>query len=69
MWHMHPTEKWLEDVIIKMNEKQLNPDESKFKLVDNTIWLSQKQMAELFDKDSDTIGLNLKNIYKSEELN
>lgn len=69
MWHMHPTEKWLEDVIIKMNEKQLNPDESKFKLVDNTIWLSQKQMAELFDKDMDTIGLNLKNIYKSEELN
>ena len=59
MWHMHPTEKWLENVIIKMNEKQLNPDESKFKLVDNTIWLSQKQMAELFDKDSDTIGLKL----------
>lgn len=33
-----------------------------------TIWLSQKQMAELFDKDSDTIGLHLKNIYKSREL-
>lgn len=25
-------------------------------------------MAELFEKDSDTIGLHLKNIYKSEEL-
>ena len=25
-------------------------------------------MAELFDKDSDTIGLHLKNIYKSGEL-
>lgn len=28
-----------------------------------TVWLSQKNMAELFDKDSDTIGLHLKNIY------
>lgn len=34
----------------------------------DTIWLSQTQMAELFDKDSDTIGLHLKNIYESGEL-
>jgi flagellin-specific chaperone FliS len=33
-----------------------------------TVWLSQKQMAELFDKDSDTIGLHLSNIYKTGEL-
>jgi len=33
-----------------------------------TIWLSQAQMATLFDKDSDTIGLHLKNIYQSGEL-
>lgn len=33
-----------------------------------TIWLSQVQMAELFGKDSDTIGLHLKNIYKTKEL-
>lgn len=38
------------------------------KLEKETVWLSQKQMAELFDKDSDTIGLHLKNIYKFEEL-
>ena len=38
------------------------------KLEKETVWLSQKQMAELFNKDSDTIGLHLKNIYKSEEL-
>tara|TARA_R110002126_G_scaffold32667_1_gene103332 strand:+ start:397 stop:543 length:147 start_codon:yes stop_codon:yes gene_type:complete len=25
-------------------------------------------MAELFDKDSDTIGLHLKNIFKTKEL-
>ena len=34
----------------------------------DTIWLSQAQMAELFDKNSDTIGLHLKNIYKFGEL-
>jgi len=33
-----------------------------------SVWLSQKQMAELFEKDSDTIGLHLRNIYKSGEL-
>ncbi len=34
----------------------------------DTLWLSQAQMAELFEKDSDTIGLHLKNIYKTNEL-
>jgi len=34
----------------------------------DTVWLSQKQMAQLFDKDSDTIGLHLRNIYQSKEL-
>lgn len=28
-----------------------------------TIWLTQKQMGVLFEKDSDTIGLHLKNIF------
>ena len=34
----------------------------------DTIWLSQAQMASVFEKDTDTIGLHLKNIFKSEEL-
>ncbi len=38
------------------------------KLKSESFWLSQKQMAILFDKDSDTIGLHLKNIYKDNEL-
>ncbi|PSJ16920.1 Fic family protein [Nitrosomonas supralitoralis] len=38
------------------------------RLRDETVWLSQAQMAVLFDKDSDTIGLHLKNIYHSGEL-
>ena len=33
-----------------------------------TVWLSQKQIAQLFDKDTDTISLHLKNIYNSGEL-
>lgn len=33
-----------------------------------TIWLSQKQMSLLFDKDTDTIGLHLRNIFKEGEL-
>jgi hypothetical protein len=33
-----------------------------------TIWLSQKQMAELFDCSSDNIGLHLRNVYKVGEL-
>ena len=38
------------------------------KFENETVWLSQKQMGLLFDKDSDTIGLHLKNIYKAGEL-
>jgi prophage maintenance system killer protein len=41
----------------------------KINLINNSIWLSQKEMSELFDKNSDTISLHLKNIYTSKELN
>ena len=33
-----------------------------------TVWLSQRQMAELFDKDTDTIGLHIANILEEAEL-
>ncbi|MFA5750997.1 MAG: virulence RhuM family protein [Candidatus Paceibacterota bacterium] len=35
---------------------------------DETVWLSQKQMAELFDCSADNIGLHMKNIFKDGEL-
>lgn len=35
---------------------------------DETIWLTQKAMAELFDCTTDNISLHLKNIYKELEL-
>lgn len=33
-----------------------------------TVWLTQVQMAELFDTSADNISLHLKNIYTSQEL-
>ena len=35
---------------------------------DETVWATQKAMAVLFDCSADNIGLHLKNIYDSEEL-
>ncbi len=37
-------------------------------LEDETVWLTQKQMAELFDCSVDNIGLHLKNIFNEQEL-
>lgn len=34
----------------------------------DTVWLTQRQMAELFDKDTDTIGLHVRNVFKEGEL-
>ncbi|MBK1674254.1 hypothetical protein CKO35_13260 [Ectothiorhodospira shaposhnikovii] len=33
-----------------------------------TVWLSQRQMADVFDTSTDNIGLHLKNIYADDEL-
>lgn len=33
-----------------------------------SLWLSQRQMSALFDKDRDTIGLHLRNIFEEGEL-
>ncbi len=42
--------------------------EIQVRLEGETIWLSQKQMADLFEKATDTIGLHLKNIFQTGEL-
>ena len=34
----------------------------------DTVWLSQRQMAELFGCSSDNVGLHLRNIYVDGEL-
>lgn len=34
----------------------------------DTVWLTRRKMAELFDTSSDNVSLHLKNIYRDEEL-
>ena len=34
----------------------------------DTVWLTQRQMSELFDTSIDNIGLHLKNIFADDEL-
>ncbi len=53
---------------IKTYQTDNGQAEINVKFANETVWLSQKQMALLFEKDSDTIGLHLKNIYQSGEL-
>lgn len=36
---------------------------------DETVWLNQKQMANLFGKNTDTIGVHIRNIFNEGELN
>ncbi|NGX61625.1 MAG: hypothetical protein K940chlam9_01112 [Chlamydiae bacterium] len=38
------------------------------RLLDETVWLTQAQMAELFSKDKRTISEHLQNIFKEGEL-
>lgn len=39
------------------------------KLEDETVWLNQKQMADLFQKDKSTISRHIDNIFEEGELN
>ena len=42
--------------------------QTEIRLESDTIWLSQKQMAELFNTSTDNIGLHIKNVYSDGEL-
>jgi death-on-curing family protein len=53
---------------IEIYQSSDNQIEIRVQFDNETVWLSQKQMADLFSKDSDTVGLHLKNIYSEEEL-
>ncbi|MGI5914647.1 MAG: hypothetical protein ACOX5K_08025, partial [Bacteroidales bacterium] len=53
---------------IEIYKSKDNQIEIQVQMDTDTVWLNQRQMAELFDKDSDTIGLHLKNIYNESEL-
>ena len=58
----------MENSMIKIYQTEDGQTNIDVKFDNETVWLTQKQMAQLFDKDSDTIGLHLKNIYQSGEL-
>lgn len=47
---------------------QANEDGIEVRVQDETIWLSQKMIAVLFDCSTDNISLHLKNIFKINEL-
>ncbi len=40
----------------------------KLRVKDTTVWLTQREMAQLFDVSTDNVGLHLKNIFEDAEL-
>ncbi len=53
---------------ILIYESADNSLEIQVRLENEMIWLSQRLMAELFEKDTDTIGLHIKNVFTEGEL-
>lgn len=49
-------------------EKQAHADSIEVRYEDETLWLTQKTMAQLFDVESNTITYHLKEIFDSREL-
>ena len=54
------------EFLIFTNQSKTSSIETRYE--DETIWLSQKLMAELFDVEVNTINYHLKEIYKSGEM-
>lgn len=52
-------------VIYKEKSSEIQVDVN---LHNESVWLTQVQMAELFEKDRDTVGVHIKNIYNEGEL-
>ena len=52
--------------IVVYNDGEL---ELKVSVNEETIWLTQKQISEVFGVNIPTISKHIKNIYKDEELN
>ena len=54
-----------EVIIYEMPDGQTSID---VKLENDTVWLTQEQMANLFDKSKSTVNEHIKNIYRESEL-
>ncbi len=64
------SDNYLQKTEFLLFQSQNGEDEARIQVAvkDETIWLTQKGMAELFGCSSDNISLHLKNIYESGEL-
>lgn len=60
---MMPNE--IQFVLYNIDKEDVNV---KVAIKDDTIWVTQRGMAELFDCSADNISLHLKNIYQDGEL-
>lgn len=56
----------MNEIIFYTNED--GRSQIKLRAKDRTVWLSQREMAELFDVSTDNVGLQLKNIFDDGEL-
>jgi len=56
----------MSDLILYTTEDGRN--QIKLRAKDQTVWLSQRDMAQLFDVSTDNVGLHLKNIFSDGEL-
>lgn len=51
-------------ILYQNNEGDINVD---VKLLSNDLWLSLKQISELFGRDKSMIAKHLKNVFREEE--
>ena len=52
-------------IVFKDNDLEL---EVKISPEEDTVWLTQRQMADLFEVSYDNINLHIRNIFRNEEL-
>ncbi len=57
---------WEENVVVYRSAD--NAVQLDVQLAEETVWLTQKQMAGLFDTTPQNITVHIRNIYKEEEL-
>jgi hypothetical protein len=54
---------------VKISAREGSKKRLEVRLEGETVWLKQKQMALLFDKDLRTVNEHIKNLYEEKELN
>ena len=65
-YQLHATDDDTQSIVIYTTED--NVVSLDVKLENDTVWLSQSQMATLFDKDRTTISRHINNVFKEGEL-